>query len=42
MKYNSDEYRSFEQERRAAGKLIDPATAEMTWVGRRCSIHMGC
>jgi len=31
MKYNSDEYRSFEQERRAAGKLIDPATAEMTW-----------
>jgi hypothetical protein len=31
MKYDSDEYRSFEQELLAAGKLIDPATAEMTW-----------
>jgi hypothetical protein len=30
MKYNSEEYRKFEQERKAAGKLIDPATAEMT------------
>ena len=28
MKYNSEK---FEQERRTAGRLIDPGTAEMTW-----------
>ena len=31
MKYDSEQYRKFKQERTAAGKLIDPATAEMTW-----------
>jgi hypothetical protein len=31
MKYTSQQYREFEQERVAAGKLIDPATAEMRW-----------
>jgi hypothetical protein len=31
MKYDSDEYRKLMQERIAAGKLIDPKTAEMTW-----------
>jgi len=29
MKYDSEEYRKFEQEVRDAAKLIDPATAEM-------------
>jgi hypothetical protein len=31
MKYDSDEYREFEQGCKAQGKLIDPATAEMWW-----------
>jgi hypothetical protein len=31
MKYDSEEYRKFKQNRIAAGELIDPATAEMTW-----------
>ena len=31
MKYPSEEYRKFTQGRRAAGKLIDPATAVMIW-----------
>lgn len=35
MKYDSEEYREFEQEVRDAGKLIDPATAEMMWQWRQ-------
>ena len=31
MKYDSDEYRKFEQERIDAGKLIDPSTAKLHW-----------
>jgi len=33
MKYDSEEYRKFEQERIDAGKLIDPRTAEFVWGG---------
>jgi hypothetical protein len=31
MKYDSDEYRKFEQERIDAGKLIDPRAAKLRW-----------
>jgi hypothetical protein len=31
MKYDSDEYRALMEKRKAAGRLIDPQTCEMTW-----------
>jgi hypothetical protein len=31
MKKDSDEYRKLMEERKAAGRLIDPATAKLSW-----------
>jgi hypothetical protein len=31
MKYDSEEYRNFQQEHIAAGKLIDPGAAILLW-----------
>jgi hypothetical protein len=31
MRYNSEKYRKFQGERIAAGKLIDPKTADFMW-----------